>query len=107
MKEEDFKRYEAALAELQVTLSKEIKDVIRGGSDMGEVASRDEEADGTEESGIAHAEQITLKGRLHAVLDALERMKAGAYGVCVKCSAPIGMDVLDAAPESAYCAGCK
>lgn len=107
MKEDDLKKYETALAELQASLSKEIKDVIRGGADMGEIGNRDEEADETEESGIAHAEQIALKGRLHAVLDALERIKAGAYGVCMKCGGAIGVDVLDAAPESVYCADCK
>lgn len=107
MKEDDLKKYEAVLAELQVNLSKEIKEVIQGGSDMGEIGNRDEEADETEESGIAHAEQIVLKGRLHAVLDALERIKAGAYGVCMKCGSVIGADVLTAAPESVYCAGCK
>ncbi len=107
MKEDDLKKYESALAESQVNLSKEIKDVIRAGADTGDMGNRDEEADATEESGIAHAEQIALKGRLHAVLDALERMKAGAYGVCMKCGNSIGSDVLDAAPESVYCADCK
>jgi RNA polymerase-binding transcription factor DksA len=107
MKEEELKKYEAVLLELQASLSKEIKDVIRGGVDMGEMGNRDEEADETEESGIAHAEQIALKGRLHAVLDALDRIKAGTYGTCVKCHAVIGEDVLTAAPESLYCAGCK
>lgn len=107
MKEEDRKRYEAVLADLQASLSKEIKDAIRAGADMGEIGNRDEEADGTEEFGIAHAEQIALKGRLHAVLDALERLRAGTYGVCAKCGGEIGADVLYAAPESLYCAACK
>ena len=107
MTHDDSKKYEAILLELQATLSKEIKDVIRGGNDMGEMGNRDEEADETEESGIAHAEQIALKGRLHAVLDALERVKAGTYGVCLKCGNAIGADVLDAVPESLYCVACK
>ena len=107
MNNEELKKYEIILLELQARLSKEIKDVIRGGTDMGEIGNRDEEADETEESGIAHAEQIALKGRLHAVLDALERVKAGTYGTCLKCHAVIGVDVLDAVPESLYCAGCK
>ena len=107
MKEEELKKYEVVLLGLQANLSKEIKDVIRGGSDMGEMGNRDEEADETEESGIAHAEQIALKGRLHAVLDALERVKAGTYGTCLKCGGAIGTDVLNAVPESLYCAECK
>lgn len=107
MKEDDVKKYEAILLGLQADISKEIKDVIRGGTDMGETGNRDEEADATEEAGIAHAEQIILKGRLHAVLDALERIQVGTYGVCVKCGSGIGTDVLDAAPESVYCAACK
>ena len=107
MKEDAIKKYETTLLELQGALSKEIKDVIRGASDMGEIGNRDEEADETEESGIAHAEQIALKGRLHAVLDALERMKVGTYGTCLKCGGVIGVEVLTAAPESLYCAACK
>ena len=107
MKEDEIKKYETALLALQAALSKEIKDVIRGATDMGEVGNRDEEADETEESGIAHAEQIALKGRLHAVLDALERVRAGSYGACLKCGEAIGMDVLDAVPESLYCVACK
>ena len=107
MNNEEVKKYEAILLELQATLSKEIKDVIRGGNDMGEMGNRDEEADETEESGIAHAEQIALKGRLHAVLDALERIKVGTYGSCLKCGNAIGADVLGAAPESLYCVACK
>ncbi len=107
MNNEDIKKYETKLLELQGALSKEIKDVIRGGADMGEMGNRDEEADETEESGIAHAEQISLKGRLHSVLDALERVKAGTYGTCLKCANAIPSDVLDAAPESLYCAECK
>lgn len=107
MNNEELKKYEIILLDLQGALSKEIKDVIRGGNDMGEMGSRDEEADETEESGIAHAEQIALKGRLHAVLDALERIKAGTYGVCLKCGGAIDADVLAAAPESVYCQSCK
>ena len=106
MKPEELKKYETILLDLQSTLSREIKEVIRG-ADMGEMGNRDEEADATEESGIAHAEQIALKGRLHAVLDALERVKAGTYGVCGKCGGAISADVLEAAPESLYCAACK
>ncbi len=107
MNNEELKKYEAILLDLQGVLSKEIKDVIRGGSDMGEIGSRDEEADGTEESGIAHAEQIALKGRLHAVLDALDRVRAGTYGTCMKCGGAISHEVLNAAPESVYCLSCK
>lgn len=107
MTQDDFKKYETILLDLQAALSKEIKDVIRGGNDMGEIGNRDEEADETEESGIAHAEQIALKGQLHAVLDALERITAGTYGTCLKCGGAISHEVLDAAPESLYCAGCK
>lgn len=105
-KEEELKKYEKILLDLQATLSREIKEVIRS-ADMGEAGNRDEEADAAEEEGIAHAEQIALKGRLHAVLDALERVKAGTYGVCITCGAAIGAEILYAAPESLYCAGCK
>jgi RNA polymerase-binding transcription factor DksA len=106
MKNEDLKKYEDMLSAAQADLSREIKEVIQG-ADMGDVGNRDEGADRDEESGVAFAEQIALKGRLHAVLDAMERIKVGTYGVCVKCGGEISPAVLDAVPESSYCASCK
>ena len=104
---ENEKNHEESLLALRDQLSHEIKDIIRGG-ELGEDSDQaDIEADESEERGIANAEAIALKDRLHSVLDALERVKAGTYGVCEGCKGVIGADVLEAAPESRLCKACK
>ena len=104
MTTEDLKRFEESLLALRDQLSHEIKDLIRG-ADMGHDAGDEEEAaDHDEEAGIAHAEAIVLKERLHRTLDALERIKAGTYGSCEGCGGAVGHDMLEADPESRMCA---
>lgn len=109
MTTEELKQGEDRLLELRDRLSREIKEVIKdtdmGSNDGGN--TDDEESDETEERGIAYAEQITLKERLSVVLDALEKIKKGTYGVCEKCQGAIGADVLAVAPESRLCKECK
>lgn len=107
MTSEDRKRYEDSLLKLRDQLSREIKDVIKD-ADMGnDVDSADHETDESEERGTAYAFQISLKERLNAVLDALEKIKNGTYGICEKCGGAISADVLDAGPESRQCKACK
>jgi DnaK suppressor protein len=106
MNKEDLEKYEAALQARRDELSREMKGVIQG-SDMGAETQPEEESDEDEERGIAYAEQIALKEQLTAVLDALEKIKSGAYGACEKCRGPIERALLDAMPESRYCKQCK
>lgn len=109
MTTEELKQSEERLLELRDRLSREIKEVIKD-TDMGSSGGEnrdDEESDETEEYGIAYAEQITLKEHLSVVLDALEKIKKGTYGVCEKCQGAIGADVLAATPESRLCKKCK
>ncbi len=37
---------------------------------------------------------------------ALERLTAGAYGMCTRCKGPIGLDRLHALPWAVTCVGC-
>ena len=107
MTTDDIKKYEEQLLALRDQLSHEIKEVIQG-ADMGnDAGDADEESDEAEEKNIAHAEQIALKERMHAVLDALEKIVRGAYGVCEKCSGEIQSDILEIDPESRLCGACK
>lgn len=109
MTTEELKQSEDRLLELRDRLSREIKEVIKDtdmGSDVGG-GTDDEESDETEERGVAYAEQIMLKEHLNAVLDALEKIKKGTYGVCEKCEGAIGADVLAASLESRLCKKCK
>lgn len=109
MTTEELKQSEDRLLELRDRLSREIKEVIKDtnmGSDAGGNTD-DEESDETEERGIAYAEQISLKERLNMVLDALEKIKKGMYGVCEKCQGAINAGVLAIIPESQLCKECK
>lgn len=107
MDTENRKNHEESLLALRDQLSHEIRDIIRGGELGDDSDQADIEADESEERGIANAEAIALKDRLHGVLDALERIKAGTYGVCEGCKGTISDDVLEAAPESRLCKACK
>lgn len=49
----------------------------------------------------------TLKDRVQEIDDALDRVAAGTYGICVKCGSEISKEILDLAPESALCEECK
>ncbi len=107
MNTEELKKFEESLLALRDQLSHEIKDLIVG-ADMGnDAGDDDEEVDKAEEAGIASAEALVFKERLHQVLDALERMKAGTYGTCESCGGAIGYDVLEVDPESRECKVCK
>ena len=49
------------------------------------------------EQADAHLSEIAL---------ALERIKAGSYGICVRCGGPIGVERLDARPVVTTCITC-
>jgi len=45
--------------------------------------------------------------RLKEVDEALDRIKAGMYGVCEECGEPIGLKRLEVKPVAKYCVPCK
>ncbi|HJR64058.1 MAG TPA: TraR/DksA C4-type zinc finger protein [Gemmatimonadaceae bacterium] len=63
-------------------------------------------AAGPFESEIGLALETRARARLESVLDALRRLEAGTYGVCVACSNPIPYGRLLAMPETARCVTC-
>lgn len=44
-----------------------------------------------------------FEARLRQIDDALDRLKAGTYGVCAHCGSPIPDDRLRAIPDTPYC----
>lgn len=58
------------------------------------------------ERGEAEALAAPLREALKDVDDALGRIDAGTYGLCLRCSAPIGSDRLEAMPATRYCITC-
>ena len=58
------------------------------------------------EGGVAMALATRVHARYQAILDALARIAAGTYGVCVRCGSGIPYGRLIALPEAARCVGC-
>ncbi len=47
------------------------------------------------------------ESQLRMVLDALDRIKDGSYGICASCDGEIRLKRLLALPWAAYCIGCQ
>jgi DnaK suppressor protein len=69
----------------------------------GGVATR---APATEEGGIALALATRTRARYAAIVDALSRLAAGTYGVCVSCNGRIPYGRLVVMPEATRCVTC-
>jgi RNA polymerase-binding transcription factor len=73
---------------------------------MGRVAEDDQ-------AQISHDEFVSLHlnsmdyGQLRLVKEALDRMDAGEYGVCLACEEPIAEKRLKALPWARYCLHCQ
>ncbi|HUZ92590.1 MAG TPA: TraR/DksA family transcriptional regulator [Candidatus Paceibacterota bacterium] len=74
------------------------------GSDVDDF---DEEKNETEAFDNQLAAGQGLKGQIVEVDSAIEKIKAGKYGICEKCSGEIEKEVLAASPESRLCKNCK
>jgi RNA polymerase-binding transcription factor len=59
------------------------------------------------ESDRAEAILTAAKQRRLLVLDALARLEAGSYGLCVDCAKAVPDGRLEAKPEAARCLGCQ
>jgi DnaK suppressor protein len=58
------------------------------------------------EGGIAVALETRVLARHEAVVDALRRLEAGTYGICVSCQGPIPYGRLAVMPEATHCVPC-
>lgn len=58
------------------------------------------------EGGVAMALATRVHARYQAILDALTRLAAGNYGICVRCGGGIPYGRLIALPEAARCVAC-
>jgi len=69
--------------------------------------SQESEADEVEEYESLISVEHNLEKRLQGVNNALERIKKGKYGVCVKCKKEISIARLKAFPAAETCKKCK
>ena len=101
------------LAELAATLESDRERIEREldamkNSDFGDTPGQDDEdADEVEEMSNKLATLQLLERRLLDINDALERIGAGAYGICTRCGQEISIELLTGNPESSLCKGCK
>ena len=78
-----------------------------------EVATEHAVVDGAEGalSVEANLEVITQiqheRQEMGAILEALDRITAGEYGLCTECGAPIGQRRLEVVPEASHCIDCQ
>lgn len=89
--------------EIEVDLAKRKKD-LDFGSDTDHL---EEEADETEELGYYIGLKETLKEKLNAIQNALQKIENKTFGKCEKCGKDIEIEVLRVAPESNLCKHCK
>lgn len=70
--------------------------------ESGSHANLDEEADEVEEYEERLAAEKSLESRLLETTKALERVKKGTYGICLKCGKEIPMERLKANPAAGF-----
>lgn len=58
------------------------------------------------EKGVNEAILSRSKARLVRLENAMERIEAGSYGICLKCKQDIPMGRLEAVPEALICVSC-
>lgn len=56
---------------------------------------------------LSETQQRILQQEANQVQAALERAKAGQYGICVDCGEPIPKERLEARPEATSCIACQ
>lgn len=104
----DIEKYQAKLDQERRRILAEIKNEQPQdfGSDVEGEAS-EEESDESEDFTNKLAIQRTIKDQLNEIDGALNRIRQGVYGICVKCGKEIEKTILDLVPESELCENCK
>lgn len=107
MTNEEKKLYQDALEAARAEVGREIAEhetLVDFGADID---GADEEADEAEEIGNRAAIKSGLQKRIVEIENALNRIRAGTYGKCLKCGEEISEKVLNIVPESELCEKCK
>lgn len=95
---------EKNLSRIAHPVDKEEGDYETTFSDIGR--DREENATEVDEYSDTLPVETTLEKRLQDIIDALERMKNGAYGICVNCNKEIPLERLKANPAAKTCIKC-
>lgn len=98
---------EKALIEKRDELERLLKSE-RAGLDFGDsIDSGDEESDESEAHANYYALEQVFKTRMERIDNALERIKAGTYGICAACGKDISFELLKETPETEQCLACR
>jgi RNA polymerase-binding protein DksA len=92
--------------ELQARIAAEQKEIEQFTQDQADEFISQHNADlATDvfETERAIGTKIAAESELEAVEQALERLKAGSYGICVQCGQPIPKERLEARPQAIRC----
>jgi DnaK suppressor protein len=92
--------------ELQAQIASEQKEVEQFTQNQADEFTSQHNADlatDVYETERAIGTKIASESELEAVEQALERIKAGSYGVCVQCGQPIPKERLEARPQAIRC----
>lgn len=69
------------------------------------------DGEASDTSAVHHGEAIALAGANELVISELlaarDRLRAGVYGTCEQCAAPVGLARLRALPETRWCVECS
>ncbi len=107
MDKDKIAEYKKKLEAERILLMKEISNDEKPVDFGHDVDHFDEETDEAEEMSNHLAAAQDLKSRLDEVDAALSNIASGNFGICEKCGARIGDDVLAVDPESRLCKNCK
>jgi RNA polymerase-binding transcription factor DksA len=107
MTKEKLKELENKLGKEQALILAEIKQNEKPVDFGTDVDHFEEESDEAEEMGNQLAVAEDLKKRLEDIVEALEKIKNGGYGICEKCKKEIELEILEIDPESRLCKNCK
>ena len=98
--------------ELQRTLARLERNMKLGGN--GRPPELDQSAVGRlsrieaiQNQGLTQNLQERERVQLAQILDALQRLDEGCYGVCTRCREPVGFERLMVFPEARHCSACS
>jgi RNA polymerase-binding transcription factor DksA len=106
-------QFEALLTERRRVLHARLHETLTAGSASWQSAPQPEVTDTKDQatqklSAEAAAAQLArLREALGDTEQALERLEAGAFGLCTRCGEPIALERLRSAPSCPRCRGCQ
>ncbi len=100
---------ELALKELELKISERLRrmEAAVESPQMNSAVGRLSYIDAYQQEQMSLHGQRQLRIQLTAIRAAIERLRAGTYGVCIGCGTAIPRDRLEYMPETPYCVKCN